>query len=131
MYNILEVDMNKKSVFVSVLILLIISILFNILFFIKINKNNKDIFNLMEINKELKYINSGKVYRYDDKVISSDSIKNIDSNVFLKVDTLINHIDENVFYSNSKTRVYIPLDNIEFMLENKLVTDHIKENIKI
>ena len=47
----------------------------------------------------------------------------------VNVDFVINSIDKNIHYSNSGSRVYIPLGKLDFELETRELTKYIKKNI--
>lgn len=77
----------------------------------------------------LSLLEGGESYTYMDQSIPSTHLLHLDNRVLIDVDFVIESIDTNIHYSNSGTRVYIPLENLEFTLETEEVTNYVKEHI--
>ena len=115
----------RKSVFWKLLALVLI-IGINVMWMMNINLKStvKDL--ELEV---LSLLDGGKSFTYLDQEISAEKLIYVDNRILLDVDFVIEAIDPNIHYSNSGTRVYIPLDSIEYNLETKEVTDYVKANI--
>ncbi len=74
-------------------------------------------------------LSSGDSYTYEGKAVLETDLIQVDNRVLVSVDFVISNIDKNIHYSNSGARVYVPLENMNLMLETPEVTKYVKENI--
>lgn len=77
----------------------------------------------------LSLLEGGNSYTYKDIIMAPNDVVFVDNRTLINVDFVMENIDTNIHYSNSGTRVYIPLENISFELETKEVTDYVKKHI--
>lgn len=74
-------------------------------------------------------LEGGNSFTYMGTTINSDDLIRVDDKLMVNVEFLMDHVDENIHYSNSGTRVYIPLEGIDYELETKAVTDFVRKHI--
>lgn len=91
---------------------------------LNLNKNIKDL--ELEV---ISLLSGGESFTYMDQTMEKHDLLLLDNRTLINVDYVIDVIDNAVHYSNSGTRVYIPLENIDFQLETKEVTEYVKKNI--
>ena len=77
----------------------------------------------------LSLLDGGTSYTYQDQKVPADTFLQVDNRQLIKADFVIESVDTNVHYSNSGTRVYIPLETLDYALETQMVTDYVKANI--
>ena len=53
----------------------------------------------------------------------------LDTRQLINADIVIKYVDNAIHYSNSGTRLYIPLENVDYQLESPEVTAYVKSNI--
>jgi len=115
----------RRSVFWKLLALaLLIGV--NVLLFMNMDLKSKVDDLELEV---LSLLDGGRSYTYLDQNIPAESLIHIDNRSLIDVDFVISSIDSTIHYSNSGTRVYIPLESLDFNLETKEVTDYVKDNI--
>lgn len=115
----------RRSVFWKLLVVaLIIGV--NVLLFMNMDLKSK----VGDLELEvLSLLDGGRSYTYLDQKIPAESLIHVDNRSLIDVDFVIASIDASIHYSNSGTRVYIPLESLDFNLETKEVTDYVKDNI--
>lgn len=108
------------------LLALVLIIAINVLWFnnAKLNRKIDDL--ELEV---LSLLEGGNSYTFEGQVVSVEDLIFLDNRVLINADLVIDRIDPNIHYSNSGTRIYIPLENIEYQLETIEVTDYVKKNI--
>ncbi|MCH4889032.1 hypothetical protein EZV73_15665 [Acidaminobacter sp. JC074] len=77
----------------------------------------------------LSLLDGGASHTYMGDTIPSEYLLMVDNRILIHADFVMEQIDTNIHYSNSGTRVYIPLEQVDYVLETKEVTDYVKENI--
>jgi len=77
----------------------------------------------------LSLLDGGASHTYMGEKIPGEYLLIVDNRTLIHADFVMDQIDSNIHYSNSGTRVYIPLDQLDYLLETKEVTDYVKENI--
>ena len=124
--TITSINKVQRSSLIWKLLVLILVIGVNYLLFTNMNLKSQ----VKELELEvLSLLDGGSSYTYLDQKIPSEYLVQIDNRTLINVDFVIETIDSNIHYSNSGTRVYIPLENFDFNLETQAVTDYVKENI--
>lgn len=77
----------------------------------------------------LSLLEAGQAYYFNDTLLEDSSLILLDDRTLIDVSVVMTYVDENIHYSNSGTRVYIPLEDIQYELETPELTDYVKENI--
>lgn len=77
----------------------------------------------------LSLLEGGNSFTYLDQTIESDDVIFIDNKTMVQVEFLIDNVDENIHYSNSGTRVYIPMSSLDYQLETRAVTNYVKKHL--
>lgn len=108
------------------LLALVLIIGVNILWFQNIKL--KDSIEDLEL-EVISMLNGGGSHTYLGEEIGQDTILQLDNRIMVNADFVMNYIDTTVHYSNSGTRVYIPLEAMDYQLETKELTDYVKKNI--
>ena len=115
----------KRSLLWKVLVLILVVAL-NVLWFKNISLQ-KDLEAVQA--EKLNLLDLSPVHAYNDISLETSDFIVQDQRQWIKADVVIKHIDTSVHYSNSGTRVYVPLASIKFDLESPEVTEYVKSNI--
>ncbi|MBN2796437.1 MAG: hypothetical protein JXR88_13580 [Clostridia bacterium] len=108
------------------LLALVLVIGVNVLWFMTLQLNN-DVSDLkLEV---LSLLEDGKAYYFNDMLLEETSLILLDNRTLIDVNVVMDYIDNQIHYSNSGTRVYIPLENISYELETPALTEFVKKNI--
>lgn len=116
----------QKRSFIWKGFVLILVIAINILWFQNVNLH-KTISKLEAEN--LKMMDMSTVYAYEEMPLTAEDFLILDERQLINADVVIKYVDTNIHYSNSGTRVYVPLESLDFQLESPEVTQYVKDNI--
>jgi len=94
-------------------------------------------FNTIKLNKTISQLEDEKlgmmdmstVYAYQDIPLEAKDFMVLDDRYLINADVVIKYIDSNIHYSNSGTRLYVPLKDMDYQLEAPEVTAYVKNNI--
>lgn len=115
----------KRSILWKVLTLVLV-VAINILWFQNLRLN--DAIDDLEL-EVLALLEGGHSYTYEDLTLNAEDVLFLDNRTLINADFVIENIDNAIHYSNSGTRVYIPMENLDYQLETREVTDYVKRNI--
>lgn len=115
----------KRNIFWKLLAIILL-ILLAVIFYL--NENLKTKVESLE-NEVVSLLSTDSSYTYEGMQLEGLDLIRVDNRVLVSVDFVIDLIDENIHYSNSGSRVYIPLENLDFELETRELTKYIKKNI--
>ncbi len=79
--------------------------------------------------KEHIALKEGDSYTFMDEKVEKNIFLIKDNKRYISTEFIIKNIDKSIHYSGTKTRIYIPLENLEYELETKELTDFVKKNI--
>ncbi|GKT33803.1 hypothetical protein ADUPG1_002647, partial [Aduncisulcus paluster] len=110
-----------KKFLVPVLVLIIIALSGTSIYFYNLYKESQT-YLVKDYYRDLKVVGG--------KRISDEIFLNSDGKWWIKADAAIKHIDSNMYYSGSGKRVYMPLDSMDFKLENRDLTSYMDANLE-
>lgn len=109
----------KKAV-VPVLVLIVIALSATSVYFYNLYKESQT-FLVEDYYHELKVVGSERI---------GDSIFKLSNDMWwIKADAAMKYVDNDMYYSGSGKRVYLPISNLDFKLENRELTNYMSQNL--